>query len=74
MISGVVVEIASDDVDASVGVFVEPREEDTLDWMTKKELECHDPAPIFHFPPPQVFPTTPSALVTQPARAQQTPV
>ena len=36
---------------------------------------CHDPAPIFHFPPPpQVFPTTPSPPVIQPARAQQAPV
>ena len=36
---------------------------------------CHDPAPIFHFPPPpQVIPTTPSPPVTQPACAQQTPV
>ena len=34
---------------------------------------CHDPAPIFHFPP-QVLPTTPSLPVTQPAHAQQAPV
>ena len=39
------------------------------------EGECHDPAPIFHFPPPpQVIPTMPSPPVTQPARAQQAPV
>ena len=35
--------------------------------------QCHDPAPIFHFPP-QVIPTMPSPPVTQPARAQQAPV
>ena len=38
-------------------------------------IDCHDPAPIFHFPPPpQVIPTTPSPPATQPARAQQAPV
>ena len=41
----------------------------------RSDMRCHDPTPIFHFPPPpQVFPTTPSPPVTQPARAQQTPV
>ena len=36
-------------------------------------MQCHDPAPIFHFPPPpQVIPTIPS--VTQPVCALQAPV
>ena len=36
---------------------------------------CHDPAPIFHFPPPsRVIPTMPTPPVTQPAHAQQAPV
>ena len=36
---------------------------------------CHDPAPIFHFPPPpQVIPAMLSPPVTQPAHAQQAPV
>ena len=36
-------------------------------------MQCHDPAPIFYFPPPpQVIPTTPS--VTQPVCALQAPV
>ena len=38
-------------------------------------LACHDPAPIFHFPPPpQVTTTMPSPPAIQPARAQQAPV
>ena len=41
----------------------------------KSHWQCHDPAPIFHFPPPpQVLPTMPSPPVTQPAHAQQAPV
>ena len=35
---------------------------------------CYDPAPIFHFPPLQVIPTTPFPPVTQPAYAQQASV
>ena len=46
-----------------------------VETNTLGEASCHDPAPIFHFPPPpQVFPTTPSPPVTQPACAQQAPV
>ena len=36
---------------------------------TLEGVSCHDPAPIFHFPP-QVIPTMPSPPVTQPACAQ----
>ena len=46
-----------------------------VEMNTLGGASCHDPAPIFHFPPPpQVFPTMPSPPVTQPAHAQQTPV
>ena len=44
-------------------------------FVSYYNLAYHDPAPIFHFPPPpQVISTMPSPPVTQPAHAQQAPV